>query len=144
MNKKIGIILTGFIFLAILVGVACLKFLPDFGVKEDALVYDEIALNLSLGKGFLQNNTPSGEAPGYPFFLSFIFSILGHNFAYVKVIQFAILGLMAGTSFLIAFKFLKFSLVFSLLAGVAVIFWPYFLLYSNLVLTEILFTFFLV
>lgn len=144
MNKKVALIIIGFVALGIIAGIACLKFLPNFGVKEDAAVYDVIAVNLSSGRGFAQNNSPSADTPGYPFFLSLIYSILGHNFIYVKIIQFAILGLIGGATYLISKNFLKINPVLALLSGITVIFWPYFLLYSNLLLTEILFTFFLI
>lgn len=81
------------IFLFVLTaGGLFLKYIPDFGLKDQAAAYDEIAQNLTEGKGFVWNNgSPANEAPGYPYSLAVIYSIVGHNYTVVKVIQLLLL-----------------------------------------------------
>jgi 4-amino-4-deoxy-L-arabinose transferase-like glycosyltransferase len=63
---------------------------------SDAKDYDEIAVNLKSGNGFSQviNGSMAPvvyRTPAYPLFLAGIYSIFGHNYTAVKVIQ-AIIG----------------------------------------------------
>jgi len=133
------------IFVCVLVaGSLFLKYTPDFGLKDQAAAYDEIAQNLTEGRGFVWNNgSPANEAPGYPNSLAVIYSIVGHNYTAVKVIQLLLLGLIGVFVYLIG-KRLSLKFTFSVLAGLVAGLWPYFLLYSNLILPEIFLTLFLV
>jgi len=65
--------------------------------ERDAAGYDEMAVNLASGHGFSEL-TDGGSmrpvlyrTPLYPVFLSFIYSIFGHSYIVVKIIQ-AVLG----------------------------------------------------
>lgn len=115
-----------------------------FPVVSDAAYYDGIALNLLLGKGFL----PSGGSaelvyPGYPLFLALVYKIFGHNYQAVRIIQFLILSGIGILAYFSARR-LKINRPLAIAASSLIIIWPYFILYSTLILTEILFTFFLV
>lgn len=64
----------------------------DHPVKGDALDYDRIGQNLAQGNGFsLSQSSPYTKTmyrePAYPVFLALIYSIFGHNFAIVKLLQ---------------------------------------------------------
>lgn len=142
--KRNIIALVSIFVLVSLVGGLWLKVAPDFGVKEDAEVYDNIAMNLAQGKGFTQAGLPVSEAPGYPFFLAGVYFLFGHNYTYVKIIQLLILGLIGAIVYFIAKNFLNLSFAFAFLASITVVLWPYFLLYSNLLLTEVIFSLMLI
>ena len=56
----------------------------------DAGQYDDLAINLLAGEGFVDSNTglpTSWRVPLYPLFLAGIYSIFGHNYAAVRIIQ---------------------------------------------------------
>ncbi|NQU82920.1 MAG: glycosyltransferase family 39 protein [Parcubacteria group bacterium] len=144
MLKKDIIALVSIFILVSLAGGIWLKFVPDFGVTQDALSYDNTAVNLSQGNGFTEYGSSADGAPVYPFFLSGIYVVFGHNYTYVKIIQILILGLISLFVYFIAKNFLNLSFVLALSASIIVVLWPYFLLYSNLLLTEIVFSFMLI
>ena len=121
-----------------------LKYMPVFGIKGQSSAYNEIAQNLTSGRGFVWNDGSSAnETPGYPYYLAVIYSIVDNNYTAVKIIQLLLLGLIGVFVFLIC-KRLSLKFIFSLLAGLATVLWPYFLLYSNLILPEIPLALFLI
>jgi len=132
------------IFVSILIaGGLFSTYMPDFGMEEQAVAYDEIAQNLTTNKGFVWNNgSVANETPGYPYYLAVIYSIVGHNYTAVKIIQLLLLGLIGVFVYLIC-KRLSIKFRFALIAGLVAGLWPYFLLYSNLILPEIPLTLFL-
>ena len=133
-----------FIFLLTLtVGFGYLKFGVAFPISSDAVrYYDPIALNLVEGKGFTVGETPTAQiAPGYPSFLALIYTLFGHDYDFVRILQ---LLLLAGTGIIVYFmaqKYLKLSPALSFLASATTVVWPYLIIYSTLILTEILFIF---
>lgn len=67
---------------------------PEIGnpLIMDAQNYDRIAVNISKGSGFALYGVPTAfVAPLYPFFLSLIYTVFGHNYWVVKILQ-AIIG----------------------------------------------------
>lgn len=144
MPKKNIITLIIIFVLAFSSGGLFLRFAPDFGIEENAAEYDEIGWNLAEGNGYVRNDLTTGSrAPGYPYFLGIIYFILGHNPTAVKIIQFVLLALI-GVFVYMTSKRLTMNYTFALLSAVVVVIWPYFILYSNLLLAEIIFTLFLV
>jgi len=151
LSKSIGIeqfkniIAITLIFICVLTaGGLFLKYMPDFGLREQAAAYDEIAQNLTEGRGFVWNNgSPANEAPGYPYSLAIIYSIIGYNYTIVKAIQLLLLGLIGVFVYLIC-KRLNIKFPFALGAALVSTIWPYFLLYSNLILPEIALTLLLI
>lgn len=140
-KDKINILLI--VVLTLIVGGLCLKFLPSFPVISDAERYDTIALNAVQGKGLTYNNEPTIEPPGYPFFLSGIYWLFGHNYQIVKFIQFLLLAGIGIIIYFIGRKFLNFPPSVAFLSSLTLILWPYFILYTNFIVTEILFIFLL-
>jgi hypothetical protein len=110
----------------------------------DSIHYNNAALNFIKTGEFFSNNIVARSGPGYPFFLSIIYKIFGeNNFNAVRILQ---IFLLAGTGiliFLIARKFLNLTPVFAFFSSLTLVFWPYFIVWSSLILTEILFIFFL-
>jgi len=144
MLKKNIITLIVIFVLAVTAGSLFLKFAPDFGIRENAAEYNEIGRNLAQGNGYVKDNLTTGtRAPGYPYFLGIIYFILGHNPTAVKIIQFVLLAIIGVFVYMIS-KRLSMAYIFALLAAVLVVVWPYFILYSNLILAEILFALLLI
>jgi len=143
MNKKDWILIIFIFIITLTLGSLCLKFIPSFPIISDAKVYDDIALNLIEKRGFTLEGKPVAEAPGYPFFLAFVYFLFGYNYQIVRIIQFLLLAGMGVIAYFITRKFLNFSRILAFLTSLTIIIWPYFVLYSILILTEILFIFFL-
>lgn len=134
------IILTG---LAIRVAVL----LPDVKLEGDSKIrYDPIARNLVLGNGFSAETQPpftpdNFEQPGYPYFVAAIYWISNGSRKAVVAIQIIfelgilllIIKILQDLAFSRRIKFIAFSV--SLIC-------PFLPLYSKLILTEILATFF--
>lgn len=135
-NKKIWIY-SSFFILSIIIGLIVIQLRPNFGMGDGAR-YDKIAQSLADDYEYI---TVYGHItyPGYPFFLAIIYKIFGHNIFTVFYIQFILLGLIASLVFYIANRFLHLNYLFSYLAGLLIILWPYLILYSALIMTEILF-----
>lgn len=121
-------------------------------LKKDAADYDSISLNLLSGRGFTLNandfnaKPTTSRPPGYPFFLSVIYSVFGHNLLAVWIIQSCIWALTCLVIFLIGDKLFNFSTgaAASFIAGI----YPAFIHYQYyggpaFILTETLFTFLL-
>lgn len=127
------------------IGLACLKLGMTFPTSGDTeAYYDPIAVNIVQGQGFTLKGIPTADVPpGYSIFLAFIYYIFGHNYTVVRIVQFFILSLIGIIVFSISKNHLKLSPIFAFFSSLIVVIWPYFILYSTLVLTEILFTFFL-
>jgi 4-amino-4-deoxy-L-arabinose transferase-like glycosyltransferase len=91
-----------------------LRLLAVFSQKEidklptsDAAGYDEMAVNLASGNGLSQFINGSivpiaYRTPVYPMFLAGIYSIFGHNYIAVKIIQAVIGALLCIVIFLIS------------------------------------------
>ncbi len=141
--KKDSINIVFIVVLTLIVAGLCLKFLPSFPVTSDTEEYDTVALNLVQGKGLTLDNEPTKEPLGYPLFLAGIYSLFGHNWQAVQIIQFILLAGMGMIFYLTTRKFFNFSLILALLSSLTFVLWPYFIFYPNLITTEILFIFFL-
>lgn len=130
--------------ITLIIGLGYLKFGIIFPVSGDTKTYyDPIALNIVRGQGFTLKGVPTAEVtPGYPLFLALIYYIFGHNYTAVRIIQFLILALIGIIVFSIARNYLELSFNFAFLTSLMVVLWPYLILYSTLILTEILFIFF--
>ncbi|MBM3251498.1 MAG: glycosyltransferase family 39 protein, partial [Candidatus Omnitrophica bacterium] len=117
---------------------------PQVQIAGDALVYDELGWNLAQGKGFVSKlGFPEIVCtPGYPFFLSIVYKAFGHSYASVKFFQI----LLSLISMIIIYLLAKsiFSQKIAIIALSISAFYPPFLSYNALILTESLFTFFLV
>ena len=116
-------------------------FFPRFSIDVgDSAKYHAIATSLVTEHAY-----PIIEeelyAPGYPLFLSAIYSTLGTSQGSIIVLQGILLGGIALAVFCFGIKFFLLKPKTALLASGMVLFWPYFILYANLVMSEILFIF---
>ena len=139
--KNIKFFYITIILISIIIGIISISIMPAFPFSDEAK-YDKIATELinnqtyPIIKGML-------ISPGYPFLLALIYKIFGHNYNIVYFIQFLILGFTGIFIFKIGKEFFNFSKIQALFLSLIIICWPYLILYSNLLRTEMLFTFFL-
>lgn len=141
MKMKNVYIISSIIIIALIMGYFIIPLLSHTP-KNDSVHYDNIALSLTQNNGY----PISGgflRAPGYPFFLAIIYKLFGHNYYIVYIAQFLLLGLIAAFAFFLSKKFLKLNFKKSLLCAVSILAWPYLLLYSSYLLSEILYIFLL-
>jgi len=141
---KIGInkiIFLSILLISLLLGILSVYLMPDFPLG-DGKHYIALGEKLAYeGSYMYQSGSNDGiMKPGYPFFLAGVFFIFGKNLAAVKILQFLMVGLISYTVYLICKKHLKLPLSISLMPAIISLFWPYFILYANLILTETLYS----
>ena len=109
----------------------------------DAYVYDGLAVSISQGNGYVNNNgSPhSLYPPFYPFFLSIIYTFFGHSYFAVKVIQSMIGAFSCVLIYLIGKKAIG-AAAGGIAAFISIFYLP-FVKSAGLLLTELLFTFLL-
>jgi len=109
----------------------------------DAYVYDRLGLSISQGNGYVNaHGRPfSFYPPFYPFFLSLIYTLFGHSYLAVRIIQ-SILGALTCVLMCSIGDRLKGHVVGLLSALVAVLYFV-FIKSTELLLTESFFTFLL-
>lgn len=114
---------------------------------QDTPDYDEIALNLVAGEGFVAstvwhgNELRSWRAPFYPFFLAGVYAICGYGHGPVKIAQ-AVVG--AATAVLVLLLAWRFRPETGPLAGVLAAVYGPLVASANEVMTETFFVFFVV
>lgn len=133
------------LLLTLIIGLSYLKFGIIFPPGGDTVKwYNPLALSLVQNHGFsIEGEQIARITPGYPLFLALIYYLFGYNYSMVYIVQFLLLAGIGIIVYFIAKRHLKLSSTFSFLASAMVVTWPYFILYSTLILTEILFTFLL-
>ena len=111
--------------------------------EGDAYVYDNLAVSLSQGKGYVNSDgtAHSWYPPFYPFFLSIIYRFFGHSYIAVKIIQSIIGALSCVFIFLIARRI--HSAVLGILSSSISIFYLPFIKSAERLLSEPVFTFLL-
>ena len=111
--------------------------------QADALDYDGIASNILAGNGFSNNGEPTQtKPPVYPLFLAAVFGVFGHGDFPVKLLQ-CILSALTAVLITVACSKM-FSAETAVTAGLISALYPPFIIYSNLKLSETLFTFLLI
>lgn len=122
----------------------CSVFLYTVPVEKDAARYDGIAWNLVQGKGFsIEPGTPAFlTGPTYPTFLAFIYSIFGHSYLAVFIVQALLSTLTCFMIYLLGKEIAnqKVGLLAALVTGI----YPANVLTVSMIMTETLFTFLLV
>jgi len=138
-NIIIGLILISSIVLSfILVN----KF-PPLPIISDSKDYNEIALGLIEKNTYITiSDDKILYPPLYPIFLSIVYS-LGLGISGVYIIQYLLIGAISIYVFYILRKLFNVSLLAGLMASLIILFWPYFILYSQLISSEILYSFLL-
>ena len=130
---------------SLIIGLILIRVIPPFPVISDFLDYDQIGQSLAnTGSYITISEQQIIYPPLYPIFLALIYKIIGHSYLVVYLMQFILTGLIAGVSFLIAYQQLRLSKKVGLIVGVVVMLWPYLILYSLLLSSEVLFMFFLI
>lgn len=100
--------------LSLIVQLVYLYFRPLYQPKMDAALYDIIGFNIANGRGFSYDGIhPTTLYPLYPFFLSIIYFMFGHNYFLVQLFLAIFLAITCGVIYLIG------KLVFNEKVGVA-------------------------
>ena len=137
-----GIFLFIALISAILINSFAFNAMHPRGISSDEVRYNNIAV--SLVKNFKYPEIVNQvRPPAYPAFLATIYFFFSENYQTVTFIQFILLGVIGFSLFLIAKNYLNLPTLWSLSIGIIVMFWPYMILYSSLLLSELLFIFFL-
>ena len=110
----------------------------------DAYQYDAIGWNIASGAGFsIHPGVPTPErAPGFPFFLSIVYSLFGHSLLIATLAQAALGALICLLLYDITRRL--FDERTAMAAALFVCFFPVSVAYTGLLLSETLFTFFFV
>ncbi|MES2409237.1 MAG: glycosyltransferase family 39 protein [Patescibacteria group bacterium] len=136
-----------FVLLALfsfILGILLIRILPPFPVISDFLDYDNIAKALVEKGGYITISTDNLIYPPlYPIFLSIIYRMFGYSYSAVYLVQFIFLGVIAFIFYKTGKKYIGLSKTFSILVSLTIIIWPYMMLYSLVVSSEILFILFL-
>ena len=142
-NQNIYIIIS-LILISIISATIFIPVLSRPTVENDSIYYDTIALNLS--KKYEYTRFEGDDfliSPGYPFFLSFIYKTFGQNHTIVYYIQFLLLAVISLIAYLICKKYFKLKYWQAIIPGLIIIFWPYYILHSSFLYTEIFYSFLL-
>jgi 4-amino-4-deoxy-L-arabinose transferase-like glycosyltransferase len=117
-------------------------FTIDTPVISDDANYHDIAVSIAEGKGFCFSGQPTAlRPPGYPYFISVIFGIFGESVAAVRCIQ-AVIDTVACFLLYLIGK-ICFGRKTAFIGMAIMAFFPLHIMYIPRILTEILFTFFL-
>ncbi len=134
--------------LGLLVGILVFCYLPNTNhLKSDDVGYDLLARNILSGHGFSVAESPpyaptNIRTPVYPIFLASIYSIFGHNYNAVFIIQILMSGLTALLVYFIAFKsFASYQRQVASLSYILVLFCPFLWFFARMLFTETLVTF---
>lgn len=124
------------VFAAIILRLSFVLLFPQEPInKSDALRYVVSARNIVNDSGFISSSSRLFHcAPIYPLFLSAIFTFIGENLVIIRILQAIISGLNVYLFYLIGRKAYG-----KKVGGIALIvgcFYPYFIYYSGLILTE--------
>lgn len=115
----------------------------------DASFFDAIAQNIAAGHGlvaaqdieYIKAGQAIFENPGYPLFLAGIYSLFGHSYLIVKIFQALLWSLTCLIIYFLGKEFFNQKVGF--IAGIISAVYPPFILETNILYTETLFTFLL-
>jgi len=106
----------------------------------DAVTYDNIAMNLVRDHTYIQTTADipyySLRPPLLPFILAGVYSVTGHSLAASHILMIILGSLIAPAIFAMTSRI--FAKKAGLVAGWIAVFYPFFILYSNVLLTEVL------
>lgn len=114
---------------------------PSFPVEKDSLKY--LAIRDSIANGSYAAIEGIIYPPGYPAFLAGLSALFGGSVETIYLVQFVLLGGIAIFTFLIANRHFGINYWLSLVLGLVMLAWPYMVLYSLLVMSEVLYSFLL-
>lgn len=138
--RKHGILIV--FVLALVLRAAYVIGFPPRTAAGDSYQYDAIGWNIANGAGFsVQPGVPTPErAPGFPFFLSILYSLFGHSLLMAALAQ----ALLGALTCLLLYDMARrlFDERTAMAAAWAACFYPVSVAYTGLLLSETLFTFF--
>jgi 4-amino-4-deoxy-L-arabinose transferase-like glycosyltransferase len=109
----------------------------------DASGYDKLAMSILQGRGLSKGREPTSfREPLYPFFLSSIYYLFGHDYTTVRIVQSLLGSFICVIIFLITHRL--FDLKTGLLAGLIASVNPSFIKITEYLLSENLYTFILI
>lgn len=128
----------------IVISLLLVQYFPKLPVISDSRDYHDIATNMIQGHAYL----PISEdailyPPLYPTFLAAIYSLSAGATKAVYFSQYLLVGAMSILMFYLTRNKLKLPFWIAVAAAVSTLFWPYFILYSQLISSEILYSFLL-
>ena len=132
-----------FLLLAGVLALLVIRVVPTFPVISDFADYDTIAQSLAVSGTYIALG-PLIYPPLYPAFLALIYIVFGHTYTFVFIAQYLLMGCTGTCVYVLLRRHGGVRAVLAALGGIAVILWPYFILYSYLISNEVLYTFFLV
>ncbi len=146
MNKSKKILIFSFLLLiSVIFSFFLLKIIPELPVISDSKDYHDIAVSIVSNKTY---TTISEDLilypPLYPIFLSVVYKIT--HIGFFDAVYFTQSLLVFGISILVFFILKRNSNTptnLALFSSLVVFFWPYFILYSQLISSEILYSFLL-
>lgn len=123
------------------------RFFPDMPIVSDSEDYHTIAANIMDDHTYpaIANQTLLIYPPLYPLLITMVYALteIG-SYTAVYALQYVLVGLTAMLVFFILRRFAKAPIIISTLAALSMAFWPYLILYSQLISSEVLYTFLLV
>lgn len=122
---------------AALVGYILVSRIYILPVTTDGIRYDASATHLLTTGEMLVLRGGVVYPPGYPLFLAGMYSLFGHTYTPVYILQFALIGLCGALTFLLARRHFQVPYLLALLGGVAVACWPYMVLHAMLLFSEV-------
>lgn len=132
------------ILLSLVLSFIVISVIPSFPVVSDSADYHVLALMVLENPSNLASIIDGTvQPPLYSVFLATTYLFFGHTYTAVYVLQFLLVGLISAFVFLISREHFKLSLLPSLLLSAIILFWPYLVLFSLLLRTEVLFIFLL-
>ncbi len=130
--------------ITIVISLLLIQYFPKLPVISDSKDYHDIAINMMAGHAYLPI---SGDAilypPLYPTFLAIIYSLSAGTTKAVYFFQYLLVGGMSILMFWITRNKLKLPFWIAVGASLSILLWPYFILYSQLISSEILYSFLL-
>lgn len=135
------------LIISLVISFVLAKYFPELPIVSDSEDYHTIATSI-INDGVypsIPNQTLLIYPPLYPLFVAtiYIFSIIG-SYASVYFVQYLLVGVMSILTLLISRRFSKAPLVIAFSAALCVLFWPYFVLYSQLISSEVLYSLLLI
>ncbi len=145
-HKKKILVITALSIITLLLSVTFVKNFPTLPVVSDSEDYQTIAVSILTNHTYpsIPNQTLLIYPPFYPLFVTIIYALtqIGSHVS-IYFIQYLLVGLTSILLFVTLRKFTNIPLVPSIFGALCILFWPYLILYSQLISSEVLYTFLL-
>lgn len=144
MYKKETIVYWGIAIITIVVAILLTQYFPKLPVISDSKDYHDIATNILENHAYLPiSDDAILYPPLYPTFLAFIYALGIGTFKIVYFFQYLLVGAMSMLLFYIVRTISKVHFGIAVAAALSILMWPYFILYSQLISSEVLYSFLL-